>query len=298
MAALDLGRHSAVRVRVPFPIPGGPALAARRAVWELRKASFEGRWAYPGSGWVVLDGYLAEVKATGATLDAAVIEWERAMAVHNPVPRDSRVTQAEIDANERILEELLEKEGDSDPNQPPTHETDDQGNQRVSMRAVIRFVPPREMPWPAHRPELAPAVAIPLPPQPELPAAWRAAGFTRVVRLISETGRFSHGFHAGQPDGGFLFVGEEAARVVDPSDLRTFLVALEAEGEREVLAAFGGRLPAPARAYKWKTSEFSILGNGRAVGPLKRTSSSMTEEPPTSGYEPAARWSLIWSRPS
>lgn len=285
-AALDFRRFSAVRVWMPHPMPGGPALAARRAVWELRKASFEGRFAYPAAGWIVLDGYVADVVATGATFDAAFAAWQDAVRLHDPVPRDTRTTPEERARAEREFERALEQEAQAEPEVERLPD----GTLRTSMRAVIRFEPPVQMPFPPHRPECCPAVAIHLPDPPELPAAWRAAGFTDIVRLVAEDGECAHGFVAREPHGGYWFVGEVAARQLDPATLRDTVRA-----QPEI--AFPS-LPDLGK-YRWRSSEFTVLApGGRALGPLVRTGGSAGGGPHTGGFEPPARFMVIWSRPA
>src|SRR5205807_2443171 len=68
--------------------------------------------------------------------------------------------------------------------------------------------------WPSTSTDTMPAVAIPIPPLPEVPAAFAAAGFTR-VRLL---GGFGHVRNAliRETNDGFVLVGEGTLDLLDP----------------------------------------------------------------------------------
>ncbi len=296
VAACDLAASCRIRVRLPADIPGGPALASRRVVWQLRRDSLAGTWSYPAAGWIVADGYLGDVRASGATLESAFAEWKRAVDLYNPQPRDTRQTPEELERIRREIDAGDDGWDDDDGDEPKVEA--EPGKQKMGMRMRIVIEPPRQMPWPPHRPESVPAVAIRLPEPPVIPAAWRAQGFERVVRLIDEEGTFEHGFLAPAGWPGFLFVGERAAAHLDPAKLRDELVAVDREADRADREMWGDQASRWRRKYRWTTSHFTVLApGGRGPGPLKRTGAGYNPEPDHSGFEPPQTWSVVWCRP-
>jgi hypothetical protein len=163
----------------------------------------------------------------------------------------------------------------------------------------IWFVPPVKMPFPPQRPECVPAVAIPLPEPPSLPEAWRAAGFSEVIRLIDEEGTVAHGFLARGPEGSSWFVGEAAAPHLDPATLEEQARAVEREVERRDREIWGGTpYPGLTNTSPWHTTNLTVLADGgRRIGPLVSTGWSGGKGPDTSGFEPPQAYSVMWSRP-
>ena len=103
----------------------------------------------------------------------------------------------------------------------------------------IRMEPPMQMDWPAPRPENVAAAALPLPATPEVPAALRAHGFDRVLRLFGDHGEVGFIFLRTDPDG-LTAIGDEIAAVVELEGLDPRLdqlLVLEADDYPE--AAFG-----------------------------------------------------------
>jgi len=212
----DLGR-----CLVPVVQPGTVTGAWFRGLWTLRR--LEWAQALPdASGWLVVDAWSGAAVATGVTFEAAAAAW------HDQVRRVQPLPPFEPPA------ELPE------PAEPTTDATFDEEKRQVtaSFSMQIVMLPPVQLPWPEPRPGNVPAIAVPLPPSPSVPAALQAVGFTRVLRFFGEHGDVGFGFLREEPFG-FTLVGDSAVEMVDLATLDADLQRVEEEEQREALEVWG-----------------------------------------------------------
>jgi hypothetical protein len=191
------------RVLLPLPMPGGVAGAWGRARWALREAAFEGRLPDDAAGWVVIDAFEGGVMAVGPDFASAVARWRDEVARVRPRPPKP------------------DKRDEPEPRVPdrePELVKDDEGNLVRFSTGTVRLTSPvlAHLAWPIPLPQHVPAAAVPLPPLPSMPEAYRRAGFSRVLRMFGEHGAVTHGMLREEADG-FTVVGEGLLDVVDPT---------------------------------------------------------------------------------
>jgi hypothetical protein len=211
------------RVKIPVPAPGGIGGVHWRAQRGLRLLLWAGghaRLEIPRSGpvWFVVDGLGGEAWATGNSFEEAVCAFDAhldTVTVLPPPPEPS--------------EEPL-----PEPQQESAEWTDEAGTKHVEMRATLRLVPKNLIPWPAPDKPNVPAAAFRLQWEPHLPAAWRAAGFDRVLPLVGEHGDTGWAWVRDEPRGA-LVVGRQIGAQLDPAQLEEEMARARAEGERERL---------------------------------------------------------------
>lgn len=190
------------RVLLPLPTPGGVEGAWGRARGALREAADDGRLPDDARGWAVIDAFEGKALAWGDTFDEAVERWRAEVARVRPRPPKPEKTTERAEPT-------------------PEHEArtvrDDERKVAWVSTGAIRLESPSlaDIAWPIPIPPHVPAAAVPLPPMPAIPDAYRRAGFTRVLRMFGEHGAVTYGLVRDEPDG-FTLVGEGMLGVVDP----------------------------------------------------------------------------------
>ncbi len=191
------------RVLLPLPTPGGVEGAWLRAQWVLREAAFDGRLADDAEGWVVVDAFEGKAMAVGPDFASAVARWRDEVARVRPRPPKPEKPQ---------------EQKEEAPEHEPQFVRDEEKKVAWASTGTIRLESPAlaDIGWPIPLPQFVPAAAVPLPPLPGIPDAFRRAGFTRVLRMFGEHGAVTHGVVRDQADG-FTLVGEGMLDVVDPA---------------------------------------------------------------------------------
>ena len=196
--ALRPDQADAGRVWVPAVTPGGVTGAWTRGLWHLRTASWEDRLSST-AGWVVIDAFNGMALATGATFDEAFAAWQECVRTVQPLP------PVELEPDLDVL-----------PDRPPSAAFDEVHRTATFDTGTFQIVfhPPVILSWPEPRPENVPAIAVPIPATPSVPAGLTAIGFGRVVRLFGEQGEAAFAFVRDEADG-FTLVGDDALGAID-----------------------------------------------------------------------------------
>ena len=225
----------AVRVRAPAALPGGPLGCWQRAQAALREILWKGELP-EAAQWILVDGYEAIARGFAGSLDAALAAWRDEVERVEPLPPGAnKIAALPPPPAPPMPEEEIPEAGEYE---------DPDGRFKVFSTGIMtmNFEPPPRDPnepppleWPSPGVETTPAVAIPLPPPPALPDAYRAAGFTRVVRLVGGYGHVHHGF-LRQEGEGFTLVGEGVADIIDPATVAAEIDAVD-EADRAFLAS-------------------------------------------------------------
>jgi hypothetical protein len=149
------------------------------------------------------------------------------------------------------------------------------------------------MDWPAGEPENVPAVALPLPARRRAPDRLGVMGFTRTVRLIGDHGEVAHGFVRTDPKG-LTFVGEEAARAVDPATFDGDLKAADERQRQEDLEVWGEVTSRRRTEYPVRMISYAVLARNRreTTKPVVTSVSHMAGFSP-GGLDEGAKWMIF-----
>lgn len=197
-----------VRVWMPALVQGGVEGTWWRSLVTLKRLFWEDV-VPPDARRVVVDSFDGTAVAWGDTLEEVASRWEQ--EVWRVKPRPPVEPELPDDLPDET-EVVTEGEETVDP---------ETGIKTLPvMKATFVIRAPVITPWPTPIPENVPAVLVTLPPFPtEVPAAWRAHGFTLWRRVIGERGEVGHVLVRPDAEGGYTLVGEGILDAVDPATL-------------------------------------------------------------------------------